>query len=145
MDERIMEHLKRLNQYYLRLADIRQSSYEEFMNSDTKRAAAERYLQIAVESCLNIGNRLLSLLQFEKPVRTPESYSDIFVIMRNLEIIDKDFADRLIEMAKFRNRLVHLYWELDPETTYRILNEDIDDFKKFQELVVDFLNKKASD
>lgn len=48
-------------------------------------------------------------------------------------------------MAKFRNRLVHLYWDLDLETTYRILNENIDDLKKFREIVVDYLNKRDAD
>jgi hypothetical protein len=37
----------------------------------------------------------------------------------------------------------HLYWDLDPETTYRILHENIDDLKRFQDVVVDFLNKKV--
>jgi uncharacterized protein YutE (UPF0331/DUF86 family) len=45
-------------------------------------------------------------------------------------------------MAKFRNRLVHLYWDLDAEATYRILQENIDDLKKFEGVVVDYLNKR---
>ena len=143
MDERIKEHLKRLNRYYLQLVNIRQLSYEDFINNDINRAAAERVLQIAIESCLNIGNRLISLLHFERPVPTPESYAEIFIIMRNLKIIDLEFSNRLVEMAKFRNRLVHLYWDLDPEATYRILHENIDDLKKFQDVVVDFLNKRV--
>ena len=145
MDERIKDHLKRLNQYYLLLVDISRLSYEDFYKSNIDRAAAERILQIAIESCLNIGNRLISLIQFEKPVRTPESYAEIFVIMRDLKIIDLEFSNRLVEMAKFRNRLVHLYWDLDSETTYHILHENIGDFKKFQNVVVDFLNKEESE
>ena len=145
VDERIKEHLKRLNQYYLQLVNIRQLSYEDFINNDINRAAAERVLQIAIESCLNIGNRLISLLQFEQPIPTPESYAEIFIIMRNLKIIDLEFSNRLVEMAKYRNRLVHLYWDLDPEATYRILHENIDDLNKFQDIVVDFLNKRAGE
>jgi len=63
--------------------------------------------------------------------------------MRNLNIIDSEFTDKLVQMAKYRNRLVHLYWDLDPEATYRILHENIDDLKRFQDVVVDFLNKKV--
>ena len=145
MDERIKEHLKRLNRYYLELVNIRQLSYEDFINNNINRAAAERVLQVAIESCLNIGNRLISLLQFERPVPTPESYAEIFIIMRNLKIIDLEFSNRLVEMAKFRNRLVHLYWDLDPEATYRILQENIHDLKKFQDVVIDFLNKRDAE
>ena len=39
-------------------------------------------------------------------------------------------------MAKFRNRLVHLYWELETETVYQIIQENVDDFKLFQEMIV---------
>ena len=144
MDERIKEHLKRLNEHYLKLIDLRKMSHDDFVNDDINYAAAERWLQIAIESCLNVGNRLISILQFEKSVRSPESYADIFVIMRDLKIIDTVFSQRLVEMARFRNRLVHLYWKLDPEMTYQILQGNLDDLKQFQTAVVEFLNKKAA-
>ena len=144
MDERIKEHLKRLNQYYLQLLDLRKLSYEDVTDNKLNLAAVERVLQIAIESCLNIGNRLISLLQLEQPVRTPESYADIFAIMCELKILERPFSERLVEMAKFRNRLVHLYWDLDAEMTYRILQENIDDLKQFQDEVVKFLNKNRS-
>ena len=145
MDERIKEHLKLLNQYYLELLDISKLSYEEFVSSSINRAAAERILHKAIESCLNIGNRMISLLQFEEPVQTPESYADIFIIMRNLKIIDLEFSEHLVKMAKFRNRLVHLYWDLNPEEIYRIIQENIGDLKKLQNIVVSFLNKKDTE
>jgi uncharacterized protein YutE (UPF0331/DUF86 family) len=145
MDEQLKEHFKRLNQYYLQLVELRKLPYEEVASNPINRAATERLLQTAIESCLNIGNRLISLLQFERPVRTPESYAEIFVIMADLKILDPEFSQRLVEMAKFRNRLVHLYWDLDAEMTYRILQKDTHDLKRFQEEVVDFLNRKASE
>ena len=104
MDERIKEHLQRLNRYYLQLVDLSKLQKEDFISDDIKYAAAERVLQIAIETCLNIGNRLISLLQFEQPVKAPESHEDIFVIMRDLNIIDSEFSNRLVNMAKFRNR-----------------------------------------
>lgn len=136
MDERILDHLKRLNKYYLHLKGLQQLAAGEFEKDDIKRSAAERYLQLAIESCLNIGNRIISLHQFDQPVNTPETYADIFVELQRLGFIDDDFSKRLVRMAKFRNRLVHLYWELETETVYRIIQENIEDFKLFQELIV---------
>ena len=51
-----------------------------------------------------------------------------------------DHLKRLIKMAKFRNRLVHLYWELDTETIYKIIQENVEDFKLFQEKIVQKLS-----
>ncbi len=139
MDERILDHLKRLNKYYLLLVGMQRLPADELDKDDISRGAAERYLQLAIESCLNIGNRIISLYQFEKPVNTPETYADIFVELNRLGFIDDDFSKRLIKMAKFRNRLVHLYWELESETVNKIIQENLDDFKLFQEKIVEKL------
>jgi uncharacterized protein YutE (UPF0331/DUF86 family) len=143
MDERILDHLKRLNKYYLHLLDLKKMSAVTFEKDDIKRAAGERYLQLAIESCLNIGNRILSLYQFNQPVNTPETYADIFVELQRLGFVDSDFSKRLIQMAKFRNRLVHLYWELDNETVYKIIQENVEDFKLFQEKIVQKLKDNS--
>ncbi len=38
-------------------------------------------------------------------------------------------AARFALMARFRNRLVHLYEEVSDEEVYRILHEDLGDFR----------------
>ena len=43
------------------------------------------------------------------------------------------FVERLMEMAKFRNRLVHIYWNVDDEVVYEVLQEDIQDVEEFIE------------
>jgi uncharacterized protein YutE (UPF0331/DUF86 family) len=50
-------------------------------------------------------------------------------------------------MAKFRNRLVHLYWEISNRKVYEIIRDDIEDFKLFEKSIVRFLkttNEQAS-
>ena len=141
MDERIKEHLKYLNKYYLLLLEAQKISRESFLKDLIHQASTERWLQLAIESCLNIGNRLISLLQFSKPVTTPETYADIFKEMQKLGIIEYAFMQQLINMAKFRNRLVHIYWEVDPENVYQFVQENLDDFKLFEKKVVAYLKQ----
>ncbi len=141
MDERIKEHLKHLNKYYLLLLESRKVSYEEFAGNPIHYGSTERFLHLAIESCLNIGNRLIALYQFTMPVSTPDTYADIFKEMSRLGVVDTDFLQRLINMARFRNRPVHLYWEIDREAVHGFLQNNLDDFKLFQKNVVDFLNQ----
>ena len=61
--------------------------------------------------------------------------------METLGVIDGPFADRLVKMAKFRNRLVHLYWDLDKEMIYQFVQENLEDFKMFEKRVVEYLAK----
>ena len=141
MDERIKEHLKYLNKYCLLLTDIKKKSYKDFAKDPILQGSAERFLQLAIESCLNIGNRILSLYQFEKATDTPETYADIFIQLSNMGIIDGPFCDRLVKMAKFRNRLVHLYWEIEKDRVFEILQNDLEDFSTFQKKIISYLKK----
>ena len=48
-------------------------------------------------------------------------------------------------MTRFRNRLVHIYWDIDTDVVYQILQENIDDFRRIHEVIVDYFNKKAEE
>lgn len=143
MDERIKDHLQYLNKYYLQLVDMRRLKLEAFSQDAIIRGAAERFLQLAIESCLNIGNRIIALYQFQKPLDSPETYADIFLRIRDLGVIDPELADRLVMMAKFRNRLVHLYWEIEAKKIFEIIQENLEDFKIFEKKIVKFLKAKG--
>jgi uncharacterized protein YutE (UPF0331/DUF86 family) len=52
MDERIKDHLKFLNRYTLHLLDAQQLSRDEFLADEIRQASVERFLQMAIESCL---------------------------------------------------------------------------------------------
>jgi len=43
-------------------------------------------------------------------------------------------------MARFRNRLVHIYWEVDDELIYSMLTEHIKDMEEFTEGFMAFLS-----
>ena len=72
----------------------------------------------------------------------PEDYSDTFRVMGEIGVFSKGFVEKLMEMAKFRNRLVHIYWEVDNEVIYEILQEDIQDIKEFVAAFMKFLSNK---
>ena len=40
-------------------------------------------------------------------------------------MLPSQFVERLKSMAKFRNLLVHLYWKVDDNKVFQILNEDM--------------------
>jgi len=143
IDRRIEEHLQRLNGYLNNLKKYSILSHNQFENDETIIAAAERYLQLAIETCLNIGNRIISVEQFDNQVSIPESYSDIFRVLVRLKIIEPDKLDNFINMTKFRNRLVHVYWEIDRQLLYTYLNENLSDFKYFFNAIVKYLNEKV--
>ncbi|RLI79609.1 hypothetical protein DRP05_03530 [Archaeoglobales archaeon] len=52
---------------------------------------------------------------------------------------DEEFTERLEMMARFRNRLVHIYWDVDDEVVYQILQKDIEDLELFLQKFMDKL------
>jgi len=56
-------------------------------------------------------------------------------VLNEREIIPDDFLPVAQQMVKFRNRLVHLYWEVDEEQVYDILQTRLDDFDRFESYI----------
>ena len=53
----------------------------------------------------------------------PESYSQCFEILGKEGLIPKDLARNLGNMCKFRNRLIHMYWDIDYKMVYEIIQK----------------------
>ena len=142
IDEVVNDHLQRIVKYRNELEAISEKKESEFINNRLLIAASERLFQLAIESCINIAAKILSIEQFSKPVNPPETYADIFRELGNLGIVTKSLSEQLIAMAKFRNRLVHIYWEVDAKELYKYLTENLKDFQIFIDQIVRYYNSK---
>ena len=76
---------------------------EEFLESYEKIQASKHSLQEAIEACLDVSNHIIAAKGLERS----ESYSDMFLRLAEDDILNKQLADRLSDMARFRNLLVH--------------------------------------
>jgi len=141
MDERIVEQLKLLDKYLQYLDTLSQKSKDEFLKNVIVQGACERYLQLAIESSLNIGSRIIALEASKANISAPESYADIFLKLGELGILSQEFALNLMAMARFRNRLVHAYWEVHPERIYNILQENRREIHEFKDKIIEYLQK----
>jgi len=70
-------------------------------------------------------------------------------MLGNLEryraILPGDMAPVLAQMARFRNRLVHLYWQVDDIAVYNILHRDLGDFDRFTSHIRKFISQEEED
>lgn len=51
-------------------------------------------------------------------------------------VITKDQSVRLVQMVKFRNRIVHIYQGVNDNQVYEILQKDLEDFTTFVSAIV---------
>lgn len=118
-----------------RLKKLKELGQKKFLSDPDKIASAKYHFIVAIESSIDMCNHIIS----RNAYRVPEDYSDTFKVMQETGAFDDKFSEQLMKMAKFRNRLVHLYWEIDDKTIYRILEENLKDLNKFIKSLAGFL------
>ncbi len=111
------------------LRELGRRSLEEFKDPTHHYAdAAELHLRYALEGVFNIGAHILSRVNGGRS----REYKEIARKLGEYNIVDKKFAeDALIKMAGYRNRLTHLYAEVEPDEIYTIIRDNLDDFEVF--------------
>lgn len=141
MDEKLVSQLRYLRKYLLHLKKMTAKSKEEYLADEIYKAATERYLQLAIETCINIANRIIALEQFRHNLTPPETYAEVFEKMQTIGLLPEDLTTRLKKMAQFRNKLVHGYWQIDDELVYQILQDDLGDIEIFCKIVTEYITK----
>lgn len=109
-----------------KLSNLADLSLEEFSADAKNFGLAEHYLRRSLEGVLTIGTHILSRL----PSRAKD-YQEIILSLAEHNIIPKDFAEKNRKLASYRNRLVHMYWEVSKKELHTIINEHLDDIDQF--------------
>lgn len=133
--EKINRMFIALAQARVELQDLAEKNKEEFLNNPHYLASTKYHFIVAIEVMVDMSNHLISKLSLGKP----ESYTDIFKILGQAGIFSEANVKTFVQMAKFRNLLVHLYWQVDKERVYEILKENLNDFRIFEEGIRKFL------
>lgn len=118
------------------LQDLSTISQEEFLSDYKNPAAAETLLRHCLEAIFDIGRHILAKTG---KVRLTHEYKDIARGLGESGILSQSLMERLVEMAGYRNRIVHFYHEITDEELYQILQTDLEDFRSFLKEIAQFL------
>jgi uncharacterized protein YutE (UPF0331/DUF86 family) len=91
------------------------------------RAAVERWLQVAVEACIDVAYHVVG----SEGWTPPESGRAAFTSLAAHGKLPLDLAGRLGGAAALRNLLVHDYVTIDLEKLARVVREDLEDLRAF--------------
>ena len=132
VDKELVErHLKQLREAVYILKDLGKTKREEFTADYRIYGLAERYLQIAIESCLQVCGILVASLG----LRRPEGYHELLSVMASQQIIPNSLAYRLEILTNLRDSLVHDSSTLNHDLLYDYIQQRIDDFEVFADAV----------
>jgi uncharacterized protein YutE (UPF0331/DUF86 family) len=130
--------LSKMQEYLKILKQISRYNIEDFKSNPEHYGSAERFLQLAIECCIDIGSHIIASEGF----RRPEDYADVFKVLGENKVLPEDFAAQLVKMARFRNLLVHIYLEVDLNQVYNILKNNLGDLEKFAKHIINYIKDK---
>ncbi len=124
----IQRKLALLDKHLLNLRnEFKGVSLEGFRESWVLQRMAERVLQVMIEICIDIAERIIAL----KGAGPAATGSEAIEKLAALGAIQS--AQPYAEMVRFRNLIVHQCEEIDPEILYSIVSKKLDDFRRFRD------------
>ncbi|MGD9384876.1 MAG: DUF86 domain-containing protein [Desulfobacterales bacterium] len=130
--EKVVTKFQQLDEYLEILAKISKTPEETFLKDKILIGSAKYYLQVSIECCLDVANHIIA----SEKLRAPRDYSDSFLVIQEEGLISSELGDKLRQMAKFRNRLVHLYGEIDNTYVYEYIKGDLKDIEEFKSIII---------
>jgi uncharacterized protein YutE (UPF0331/DUF86 family) len=136
--EKIFQKFRLMDDYLNILKDISIKPVNTFIKDKILIGSAKYYLQVSIECCLDVANHIIA----SERLRAPRDYADSFRVIEEEGIVTGKLGNRLQQMAKFRNRLVHLYGDIDDANVHKYITKDVKDLVEYKSMVINRFGKK---
>ncbi|MDW8290367.1 MAG: DUF86 domain-containing protein [Armatimonadota bacterium] len=127
-----------LRQNLERISRLASLPDEQFWSNELHVDSVKLHLIQAMEDAASICTHLIARLGGT----APSAYAECFASLHQRGVIDEALARRLQMMARFRNLLVHRYWQVDDQQVLRIAREDVGDLLEFLRQVGAYLGTR---
>lgn len=125
--EKIKKRFSEINEALAEIRRLTSLEDKEFWLEKENIAAVKYYLLLAIEAvgsiCVHIAAR-----KFNKGVSV---FGECFEVLEQERFLAEDLSLRLRKMVKFRNKLMHRYWEIDEKNVLEYARKDLGDFEEF--------------
>lgn len=109
-----------------RLRRASETSLEAYLDDSDLQDVVERNFELAIQACLDLGLHVLA----DSAAPLPSTNREVFRRLESEGAIAADLAERLGDMAGFRNLLAHEYASLIPELVHGHLDR-LDDIEQY--------------
>jgi uncharacterized protein YutE (UPF0331/DUF86 family) len=107
----------------------------DFLKDRDLQDIASYRLLVAIEAALGLCYHVAA----KKLKKVPEEYAECFAFLGSAGIIPEDLSEKLQRMARFRNLLVHMYWKVDYNPFYELIQIHLEDLRRFSQAIVALL------
>ena len=133
----VMERLLFINSFLQELHDLALLDKDSFISQKRNAAAAESFLRRTLEAVFDIGRHILAKRGY---IELSTEYKSIAKGLGEIGVINKELSEKLVQMAGYRNRLVHLYSLISDEELYNIITSDLKDLEDFVSTIKKYIS-----
>lgn len=135
----VLRKIAELERYLGQIQEFAGIGLEEYQKEWKVQRIVERTLQMMIEASADIANHIVA----DGKMRTPSSYVDTFLVLKENGVISSELYSVMEKMAKFRNIVVHQYETVDAAIVILVLRKHLDDFIKFKDAILSFLKNQS--
>ena len=130
--DRVRRLLSQLDEYVGALRTLGALDVDRYL----EERFAGRYLVLAAaQVVIDVANHVIS----SEGWRVPADFRDGFTVLEEHDVLDAELAERLRALAGLRNRLVHLYADVDDTRVHHALAQGVVDLETCASQVARFM------
>lgn len=132
---RALSNLRELEESLKDWERYQRYSLEDLKKDRDKRNMILHAMLVSIQSAIDIASHLIS----QNGLKRPATYRETFDLLGQAGMISEELAGELSDLAGFRNVLVHIYWDLDLDVIYSVLQNDLKTLRRFRDEIKEFL------
>jgi uncharacterized protein YutE (UPF0331/DUF86 family) len=137
-DRRTVEdRIDRIRRFRRDLEEFGRIPREAFRATRERQYGVLHAMQNAIEGCIEIASHIVSADRRGAPT----DYAHLFSLLEENRVIPPSIAEAMRQMARFRNRIVHLYWDVDLDLVYGYLTGRLGDIDSYLTAIEDYLGR----
>jgi uncharacterized protein YutE (UPF0331/DUF86 family) len=139
MDTRLLNHLETTRTYIEKTKRLHNPDKQEFIADEKTYLAISMTVFTIINEVIEIGELLID----KESLKIPLSYREIFITLRDTNIISTDIATTLESYIKYRNMIAHQYATFDREKIFEVA-ENTAVFEQFLQEILHYYQLKES-
>jgi uncharacterized protein YutE (UPF0331/DUF86 family) len=89
-------------------------------------------MQMAIQNCIDIAAHIVS----EKGYGVPGSANEMFYLIEENKIIERELTERIVKAVGLRNLIVHEYSKINLDQIYHAARNDMSDINEFLKCIL---------